>query len=187
MRGQDLCFFHLRDRRREDALARSMAARRGWVKRALENEVDLKDPGHVAVKDALTDELFLSFEIPTFEDANSIQEAATSVFRAVATGQITESRAKCLFSYLNLAHKNVHRVRFKPLEGETVATDLPEEPESLPADMTSMLLEDNNAQSDWNENSEAELESSEEEFGERHLQKAPAPASLEPAPSSTTP
>jgi len=186
VRGEDLCFYHLRDRRREESLARSMAARHGWIKRALEDQVDLNDSGHVAAKEALTDELFLALELPPFEDANAIQEATTAIFRAVATGQVTETRAKRLFSFLNLAHKNIDRVRFQPVFGEELATDVPDGTASLAGDMTGALLEEGDVGSEWNENNEAALEPAEEGFGEVHIPDATASNSQEPVPSSTT-
>ncbi len=111
LKGGQYCYFHQRDRQRQDNLRQARTVK-----------LSTKTPD----RDDMDAEILESLAMPILEDANAIQVAMTAVLRAFAGNHIHPRRAGILVYGLAVAASNLPRLRLNLYESDPVAAADPE-------------------------------------------------------------
>ena len=116
LKGCHYCYFHQRDRQRQDNLRQARTVK-----------LSTKTPG----RDDMDAEILESLALPVLEDANAIQVAMTTVLRAFASNHIRPRRAGILVYGLAVAASNLPRLRLNLYGTDSIASSDPEPIEPL--------------------------------------------------------
>ncbi|MGH9532101.1 MAG: hypothetical protein ACRD2Q_06880 [Terriglobales bacterium] len=116
LRESNFCYFHQRERQRQDNLRQART---------------VKLSTKVPARDDMDAEILESLALPVLEDAAAIQVAASAVVQAIASNHIRPRRAGLLLYALQIAALNLPRVRLNLYETDPIAATDPEPIEKL--------------------------------------------------------